>query len=113
MIYQGPVPPPAIIEKMEAILPGAADRIFKLAEKDQDAQIAHQERKDENARLSAKFEHSENMAALWMAFIVCLIFVMCGTFLVVKGFEKTGSLLIGTTLLGVIASFLVKRKKNS
>ena len=62
--YQGSVPPPAIMEHMENILPGAADRIFTMAEKDQDAQIAHHEKQDANVTLIAKNEHHENMTAL-------------------------------------------------
>ena len=30
--FSGPLPPPEIIEKYESILPGAADRIIRLAE---------------------------------------------------------------------------------
>lgn len=98
------------MKHMENILPGAADRIFTMAEKDQDAQIAHQEKQDANVTLIAKNEHHENMTALWMAFIVCLVFVISGTILVIYGHEKIGTALIGTTLLGVIGSFLAKRK---
>ena len=108
--YQGPIPPPAIMEQMEKLLPGAADRIFVMAEKDQDAQIAKLERRDSNMAMIARSEHTENMTALWMAFVVCLVFVVCGTFLVINGYEKTGAALIGTTLLGVITSFLSRRR---
>ncbi len=111
--YQGPIPPPAIMERLETLLPGAADRIFIMAEKDQDAQIAKQERRDANIATIADSEHTENMTALWMAFAVCIVFVICGTILVVAGYEKIGSALIGTTLLGVITSFLSKRKQQS
>ena len=45
-----------------------------------------------------------------MAFTVCLVFVISGTILVIYGHEKIGTALIGTTLLGVIGSFLAKRK---
>jgi uncharacterized membrane protein len=37
--YQGPIPPPAQLERYEQIQPGAADRILRMAEKNQDAQI--------------------------------------------------------------------------
>lgn len=111
--YEGPVPPPAILERLETILPGAAERIFVMAEKNQKAQIEKQERKDANVAIIAKSEHKENMTALWMAFSVCLVFVICGTLLVIYGHEKIGSALIGTTLVGVIASFLYKRNQQT
>lgn len=101
--YSGPVPPPAVMEQMEKILPGAADRIFKMAEKDQDAQISIIQTRDRRV-------HLENMTALWMAFVVSLVFVGCGTFLVSHGHIKTGASLLGVTLLGVVGSFLYRWK---
>ena len=34
--YSGPLPPPGMLEKYEQILSGAADRVFKLTENEQD-----------------------------------------------------------------------------
>ena len=43
--YSGPLPAPATIKKYENILPGSAERIFKMAEKEQahriDWEITH------------------------------------------------------------------------
>lgn len=101
--YVGPVPPPAIMEKMEAVLPGAADRIFTMAEKDQDAQNAFYKTREANT-------HNEAITALWMAFIICIVFTLCGTTLVLQGYVKTGAVLLGTTLTGVVGSFLYRRR---
>ncbi len=35
-IHSGPLPPPDILQQYEGILPGAAERIFKMAEKQSD-----------------------------------------------------------------------------
>jgi uncharacterized membrane protein len=45
MAFSGPVPPPSIMEGWERVLPGSADRILKMAEKQQDADISLTERK--------------------------------------------------------------------
>lgn len=108
--YQGPVPPPAILDRLENLLPGAADRIFTMAEKEQDASHEHQRKQDDGATLIVKNEHSQNMIALIFAFIICLVFVISGTVLVLYGHEKLGAFLIGTTLLGVTSSFLARWK---
>ena len=112
MLYQGPVPPPQILEKLESVLPGAAERIFKMAEKDQDNMIVLQQKAQDSARQAAVEEHKENTLSLWMAFVVCSVFVICGTVLVVSGHDAVGATMIGTTLLGVIGSFLAQRRTN-
>jgi uncharacterized membrane protein len=38
-VWQGHLPPPEAIERYEALLPGAFDRLLKMAEKQQDGQI--------------------------------------------------------------------------
>lgn len=109
--YQGPVPPPAILEKLEKLLPNAANRIFTMAEKDQDAEHAAQLRAHERAMLHEKNQHTENMTALVMAFAVCIICTIGGVTLVLNGFEKIGATLIGATMLGVVGSFLRRKKQ--
>jgi hypothetical protein len=37
--YHGPIPPPALFRQFEEILPGVADRILRMAEKEQDHRI--------------------------------------------------------------------------
>ncbi len=108
--YTGPVPPPVILEQLERIVPGAAERIIVMAEKEQQATHTLYQNEHSRKERAQKDEHRENMTSLWMAFFVSLTFVGCGTVLVLNGFEKIGCTLIGTTLLGVVASFL--RNKN-
>lgn len=110
--YQGPVPPPAIMEKLEQLLPGAADRIFAMAEKDQQAAHEAQRMAHERAIQLEKDQHSEAMTALVLAFIVCIIFSGGGILLVLNGFEKIGAALLGTTLIGVVSSFLSHKKRK-
>ncbi len=108
--YQGPVPPPAIMEQLESIMPGAADRIFTMAEKEQAAAHEHQRSYDANAGALIQTEHRQNTLALIFAFVLCLTFSVCGTLLIINGHEVAGGSLIGTTLLGVTSSFLARWK---
>lgn len=112
ILYQGPVPPPAIMERLEQLLPGAADRIFTMAEKDQTAAHEAQRLAHERAVQLEKDQHGESMTALWMAFAICLVFAIGGILLILNGYEKTGAALIGTTLLGVVGSFLGQKKRK-
>ncbi len=112
ILYQGPVPPPHIMEQLERLLPGAADRIFTMAEKDQDAAHEAQRLTHERADRQEENQHKENMTALWMAFSICLVFAVGGILLVLNGYEKIGAALIGTTLLGVVGSFLGQKRRK-
>ena len=42
-VYQGPIPPASELEKYDNILPGAADRILKMAEKNNENEIFYRE----------------------------------------------------------------------
>lgn len=110
--YSGPVPPPEIMEKLDQILPGSAERVFIMAEKEQNAIIEDRKQTQDREDRQVKNAHSESLTALWMAFIICLVFVGCGTYLVMNGHEKTGLGLLGTTLVGIISSFLYRWKKD-
>ena len=112
VIYQGPVPPPAIMEHLEQIVPGAAERIITMAEKDQAYSHEEAQRTHERAVQVEADQHRESMTALWMAFVICFIFSIGGVALVLHGFEKIGAALICTTLLGVVSSFLSRKKNN-
>ena len=110
--YKGPVPPPEILDKLDKILPGAAERIFAMAEKEQNAVIADRNQMQAREDRIAANRHTERMTALIMAFLVCTIFSVCGVVLVLHGYEKIGATLLGTTLVGVVASFLYRGKSN-
>lgn len=111
-LYAGPVPHPDILEKLNNILPGAAERIFLMAEKDQDQTIAMQ-----NGTLNLNFQHVHNdykirTRAQWLAFLVCLLFLGCGTWLVLEGHDEVGGVMLGGTLASIIASFLYANSRN-
>lgn len=83
-----------------------------MAEKDQAAAHEAQRCAHERATQQEKDEHRESMTALWMAFSICLVFAVGGIILVLNGYEKIGTALIGTTLLGVVGSFLGQKKRK-
>ena len=111
--YQGPVPPPAILAKLEEIVPGSAERIIKMAEFDQHA--AYEVKKDIHARAtqSETNAHKESMTSMYMAFAICILFTVCGTVLLMNGFEKAGGALVCVTLINIVGGFLGKRIRRS
>lgn len=83
-----------------------------MAEKDQDAAIESNRRSHERACQQESNRHTESMTALKMAFTICIVFSICGVILILNGFEKIGSVLLGITLIGVVSSFLHQKKRK-
>ncbi len=112
-IYSGPVPPPEIMEKLESLLPGAADRVLAMAEKDQQSLHKMRDQAHSFAIQKIKNTHFERILSLWMAFVISLSFAALGTFLIFTGHEFAGGTLIGATMIGIVTSFLGKQIKKS
>lgn len=110
--YQGPVPPPEIMEQMNKILPDAAERIFTMAENEQNSVIADRKQTQDREDKIVENRHIENMTGLFMAFGVCLSFCVGGVILVLNGYEIIGSVLLGTTMTAVVGSFLMQKKNK-
>ena len=104
--YEGPLPPPHVLEHLENIVPGAAERIFSMAEKEQQAHIKSVEDVNEIAKTSLTQSHKETMCSLLIAGAVCLCTLACGTYLTLQGFPKIGCLLLGGTLTALVSTFL-------
>ena len=111
VMYSGPVPPPEVIQRMERILPGAADRIFTMAEKDQDAQIYRVHQVEDRATLIETNDHTEKMTALVMAFVCCLVFICGGIYLIANGHTWPGGIILGTSAVAIVGAFLGQKRK--
>jgi len=108
--YRGPVPPPHILERLNQLLPTAAERIFVMAEKEQDAAIIASKNADELNLKKERNRHNEVLTSLWMAFVFSLSCLVIGGFLVYFGHEKVGIFLLSSTIVGVVGAFLNRKK---
>jgi hypothetical protein len=73
-VWQSPYPPPEAIERFEKVQPGSFDRILRMVENLQQAQI-HQ------ARMATEYAHSDTKRGQWLGFalgvIACVGSVTC------------------------------------
>jgi len=99
--FQGPIPPPSILRGYDEIIPDGAERIMTMAEDEQD------HRHDLEKRQIGLFERGQ-----WFAFILGLVTVGGGTYLLATDHDLTGfgALLIG---LGSIVSSLLFSNQTS
>lgn len=99
------LPPPAILEHYEKVLPGAAERIVRLAE----LEAGH--RCQIEARLvQTDLRRAERGQIL--AFVLAATMVSGGFILVVAGRRAEGLALMVLTAAGLVTSFVIARRRR-
>jgi uncharacterized membrane protein len=101
-VFQGPVPPPEYFRGYEEVLPGAADRILRMAEREQEHRIMWEQEalraEARNSVLGMKFGFG--------ALIILILGAMGAAFLEMQPLALA---LTGTVLVGVVTSFIQGR----
>jgi uncharacterized membrane protein len=117
--YSGPLPPPELIERYDAIVPGMGSRLLSDFEAEQrhrrDWEISVlQSRNDTTQRESDRIARGQ-----LFGLIIGLVLVLCGAAVAITGIvydSKTGiwfgSLLSGGMTLAIITSFLANKPKQ-
>lgn len=105
-IYQGDMPHPDILKGYNQLYPKAAEMIIQNGIKE-----SEHRRKMEEKYLTGNI-HSHQLGQV-LGFIVALAIVAGGVFLIYKNHPITGSMLSGTTAIGVIGLFTGNSNKDS
>ena len=98
-MYYGPIPHPEILKKYDELDPGAAKLIIENGVNES----VH--RRDMEKRLLKK-EINDKRRGQYLGFIIGLVVILAGTYLIYANHPITGTLLSGTSLLGLVGSFL-------
>lgn len=100
--YNGPIPPPSYLKGYKDVLPNAPERILAMAEKQQEHRMKMEESLVErNLRLSERGQR--------LGFVIVILFLAASVFLAINGHENLAYLIMGTTLLGVLAVFVLNK----
>lgn len=102
--FQGPLPAPKHLRQYDEIVSGAAERIITMAEKEQSHRHSYED-------FDLKVVNNQIVTGQWMAFILTLIFAGIAVWLILSGFEVVGSVIFGTTIIGIATVFIVGNKK--
>ncbi len=99
-MYSGPIPSPEALEHYEKIQPGAADRILKMAEKQQEHRMAL-----ETKAIGGQVDQSKRGQIF--GFILVFVFVAIAVFFA-KHLEmkEFAAILLGVTMVSVVALFV-------
>ena len=97
--FSGPLPPPETLEKYEKMIPGAAERILAMAEKQSD----HRQQLEKTVITS---DTLNSRRGLCFALTMGILSLILSTFLVYNGYTVGGTILGGSYLVSVISSFI-------
>ena len=101
--FAGPLPPPSLFNGYEKTLPGAADRILKMAEKEQENR--HQNNKD----MLQQFK-GERKRGQYMGFVLVVVLAICGLFLGYFGHDWLSGIIFTGALISVSIIFGLNRE---
>ncbi len=101
--FSGPLPPPSMLESYEKIVAGSADRILRMAEKEQDHRIDW-----ENTALKGNISIQKRGQNL--GFLISIISMSVGAFLGYSGITAVAIILVSVGILGFIRELIEKFK---
>jgi uncharacterized membrane protein len=105
--YSGPIPPPIMLDQYEEVHGGLATRIVSMAEIEQ-----HHRHQIENTAISG--EISKDKRGQFFALITSILIISGSIGLISFGHEVSGTVLMGTTVLGLAYMFITgKHLKNN
>ena len=108
--FSGPLPPPTIMEQYEMIVPGAAERILKMAED----QSRHRQTIEKRVIYS---DTRNSLLGLIFALVLGVVVIVCSIYLVVNGKQIAGTIVSGAYLVSLVSVFIygsnVRKKERS
>jgi uncharacterized membrane protein len=103
--YSGPLPRPEDLRAYEGIVPGGAERILAMAER----QAAHRQSLEQVAVVGANRRAN---AGLVLGFIIALLFLAASVGLVVTGHETAGTVIGSVDIVGLAGVFVYGRSSQ-
>ncbi len=101
--FSGPLPPPDILRQYDAVIPGAAERILKMAEE----QDQHR-RRLESAAIAAG--HSDARLGLILGFIIVFGFIGVATYAISKGASLVGLSMVIADLAALLGAYVYGKR---
>jgi uncharacterized membrane protein len=97
------MPPPAILQGYEEIVPGAAERILAMAESDTKK---HQHAIEFAALAAAEGEVKRGQ---WFGFLIGGLALLCSILALFIGSPTVAAIIGGTTVIGLVSVFIIGR----
>jgi uncharacterized membrane protein len=104
--FQGPIPPPELLQQYNEIIPDGADRIVKMAE----AQSAHR------IDLESTVIKGDDTRANWglaTGFTIGVLIIVLSFILILKGHDTSGTILGSIDLVSLVGVFVYGRSRRT
>jgi uncharacterized membrane protein len=101
--FTGPIPPPQVLAGYEAVLPGLANRIVAMAER----QSEHRQGLEQQV-VSANIRHEE--IGLWLGAAVAVILAAAAVIVTLAGYPETGAVIGAVDIVGVVTVFVLRQR---
>lgn len=119
--FTGPMPPPELLRQYDAVVPGAAERILAMAEKEAqhrqaqesqalNANVQAQKQQLDIAEQQTKATFKSDKIGQLCGFVVSLICIAGAVFLALNGQPWVAGLLAGLPLAAIIRAFRERPK---
>lgn len=105
-MFQGPLPPPSMLADYEDILPGAAERILALTEKEQNGRLSSRDR-------ALNGEISKDTRGQWMGFVITFTVLIIASVFAWRGNTVFAGTLIAIDLIGLATVFVIGRQPKN
>ena len=108
--WQGPLPPPEAVQKFDTIVEGGAERIFRMAEKEQQHRI-----ESETAALQVNVEATRaeiqaTQRGSWMGFLVSVLAIGGAIYTVSASAHWSVSVaLVSVPVMGAVRALITRR----
>lgn len=103
--HSGPIPDPMTLEGYNRIVPGAADRIIRMAEE----QSAHRQRIE---AIAIKSRARDSLIGIISGLIIALVTIAAGTFIIYIGKVWSGTIIGSAGLVGLVSVFIYGTRSN-
>lgn len=105
--FRGPLPPPAMFSSYEETLPGAAERLFVMAEKEQDHRISWENKALDGSRDATR-------RGQWLGFFMSIFGVAAAGYIALQGATTVGVVIAGGSFIGLLRSLMaIVTEKNA
>ncbi len=111
--FHGPIPHPSILNEYEKLLPGSADRILSMAEKE--TQHRHKmETKAIDAEIEGlKNEASDTKRGQYFGLVIGVIAIISGAYTSIHGYPWPGTFFGAGGVVGLVSAFIAGRKSDA
>lgn len=103
--FEGPLPPPNVLAAYDEVVPGAAERLLDMAEK----QARHRQHLE---RLVVEGAHRRANQGLWVGFAVAVLFLAASVWLILTDHGVYGAVLGTVDLVALVTVFVVGRSEQ-